>query len=73
MKTKQIFRNLLLGGLLVTTFVGFQISKQANANVLAKTKHNPSNVTLPWYKTSCTQYGCTGWTCRQLYDMIKFD
>jgi hypothetical protein len=59
MKTKQIFRNLLLGGLLVTTFVGFQGIKilQANSNncKLAKTGYD-------WYKGFCPP-GSTGITC----------
>jgi hypothetical protein len=70
MKTKQIFRNLLLGGLLVTTFVGLQISKQANAKVCSNL--NPNLGLINWYKTSCTQYGCVGWTCRTQPDIHFF-
>lgn len=62
MKTKQIFRNLLLGGLLVTTFVGFQSMKELQAKAAASSKVEVVN---HWYEASCPP-GATGKTCAWL-------
>jgi len=65
MKIKQIFRNLLLGGLLVTTFVGFQSVKGSNNG-----KYNSkSTKKLVYYQHPCP-ITCVGVTCRINFNLI---